>query len=327
MKNNKYKLNLTYNDYKNDEINRHREYKQLCQYVYHNGTKLPDGYEVLYVDNNKASGLYAEVLCKGNNIVIVGRGTDKLYTYAGVKDLKNDIVMARGKIPVQFYSMLKLYDNVAKIKKDNPNIHITLTGHSLSGSLMQMVGALKGVETVTFSAFGTAEFMPKDWIRHTSNIINYGNRFDPVFMKELKDQIGEVREIEINGNGNPHFLESWDDVANYTPLNPKNYSPYLQKDLNNFNDRNKYFKILKNLDKSSSTGYASNIEEYSSGKYVPANSQCAGTYKVSGYTREDGTKVGSYWRTCGAKHKSDKKIPPMHNLSDEEIDKIMRDYI
>ncbi len=31
---------------------------------------------------------------------------------------------------------------------------------------------------------------------------------------------------------------------------------------------------------------------------------CAGTYKVSGYTREDGTKVSSYYRTCGAKHQS-----------------------
>ena len=32
---------------------------------------------------------------------------------------------------------------------------------------------------------------------------------------------------------------------------------------------------------------------------------CAGTYKVSGYIREDGTKVDSYWRTCGAKHEGD----------------------
>ena len=31
---------------------------------------------------------------------------------------------------------------------------------------------------------------------------------------------------------------------------------------------------------------------------------CAGTYKVSGYKREDGTKVDSYWRTCGAKHEN-----------------------
>lgn len=33
--------------------------------------------------------------------------------------------------------------------------------------------------------------------------------------------------------------------------------------------------------------------------------KCAGTYKVSGYTREDGTKIDSYWRTCGAKHEGD----------------------
>ena len=30
--------------------------------------------------------------------------------------------------------------------------------------------------------------------------------------------------------------------------------------------------------------------------------KCIGTYRVSGYTREDGTKVSSYMRTCGAKH-------------------------
>lgn len=29
---------------------------------------------------------------------------------------------------------------------------------------------------------------------------------------------------------------------------------------------------------------------------------CAGIYQVSGYTRNDGTKVSSYERTCGVKH-------------------------
>lgn len=29
---------------------------------------------------------------------------------------------------------------------------------------------------------------------------------------------------------------------------------------------------------------------------------CAGTYKVSGYTRSDGQKISSYERMCGAKH-------------------------
>lgn len=33
-----------------------------------------------------------------------------------------------------------------------------------------------------------------------------------------------------------------------------------------------------------------------------ANKNCAGTYPVSGYKRQDGTEVSSYMRTCGAKH-------------------------
>ena len=33
-----------------------------------------------------------------------------------------------------------------------------------------------------------------------------------------------------------------------------------------------------------------------------SNSQCVGSYSVSGYTRSDGTKVRDYTRTCGAKH-------------------------
>ena len=42
------------------------------------------------------------------------------------------------------------------------------------------------------------------------------------------------------------------------------------------------------------------------------NKNCAGTYKVSGYTRDDGTKVDSYWRTCGAKHEGDNSPSQRH---------------
>ena len=33
-----------------------------------------------------------------------------------------------------------------------------------------------------------------------------------------------------------------------------------------------------------------------------SSGSCVGSYSVSGYTRSDGTKVGDYTRTCGAKH-------------------------
>ena len=39
------------------------------------------------------------------------------------------------------------------------------------------------------------------------------------------------------------------------------------------------------------------------------NKNCAGTYKVSGYVREE---VDSYWRTCGAKHEGDNSSSQRH---------------
>ena len=49
---------------------------------------------------------------------------------------------------------LKLYDKVAA---EYPNAHIVLTGHSLGGSLAQIVGAIRGAEAVTFNAYGTRD--------------------------------------------------------------------------------------------------------------------------------------------------------------------------
>ena len=48
------------------------------------------------------------------------------------------------------------------------------------------------------------------------------------------------------------------------------------------------------------------------GVFMAKNKNCAGTYKVSGYVREDGTKVDSYWRTCGAKHEGDNSLSQRH---------------
>lgn len=44
-----------------------------------------------------------------------------------------------------------------------------------------------------------------------------------------------------------------------------------------------------------------NFQKQNNSKSLVPNG-CAGTYQVSGYTREDGTKIASYTRTCGAKH-------------------------
>ena len=66
-------------------------------------------------------------------------------------------------------------------------------------------------------------------------------------------------------------------------------------------------------------------------------SECAGTYPVSGYTREDGTEVRGYMRTCGAAHagnaqsgerrketyKQNNEENDWHNVELDEIDRLL----
>ena len=96
------------------------------------------------------TGFFARVLQKDNDIIIAIRGTD----FSNGLDLRNDIAMARSRIPAQTTEALKLYDKVAA---EYPNAHIVLTGHSLGGSLAQIVGAIRGAEAVTFNAYGTRD--------------------------------------------------------------------------------------------------------------------------------------------------------------------------
>ena len=63
------------------------------------------------------------------------------------------------------------------------------------------------------------------------------------------------------------------------------------------------------------------------------SSNCIGSYSVSGYTREDGTKVAGYTRTCGAKHKNGQKPSekykgiPVDKLSKSQIDELLNEMI
>ena len=68
-----YELSVTY-----DSISVHKEYLELCKYIYHKDTDLPKGYKVIDIFKD-SNGFYAEAVRKGNNIVIVSRGSNDFF--------------------------------------------------------------------------------------------------------------------------------------------------------------------------------------------------------------------------------------------------------
>ena len=297
---------------KNQEIQKHEILKQAALYSYDvNKNKIPNGYKLVGISSHN-NGFYACVLKKDNNIIIAYRGTNS----DSWADLKNDISMGVKIKPEQAKNALNLYD---QIHYEYPNCSIELTGHSLGGSLAQIVGATRNIETVTFNAHGTRNFMGKNKI-YDDKIINYCNPKDWVSTRNAKNHIGKCYEIgSISDNVSSHKIESMQPLENRVPT--------THEELQGAWARTK--RKQEELDYYRKTGKHMPIRMQNS----EFSSNCIGSYSVSGYTREDGTKVAGYTRTCGAKHENGQKPSekykgiPVDKLSKSQIDELLNEMI
>ncbi|MCM1265672.1 MAG: DUF2974 domain-containing protein [Candidatus Gastranaerophilales bacterium] len=264
----------------NNEIEKHKILKQASEYCYDiNHRTPPAGYKLLGI-GKMTNGFDACVLKNGNDIIIVFRGTE----LTDINYLKDDLSMLGNKVPKQQDSALDLYD---KIHNEYPNCNITLTGHSLGGTLAQMVGAIRDVLTVTFNAFGAKKLLPKSVVRIFANkITNYCNPDDAITTYHPENHIGKCYKIYSSNNRQytHHKTERMKPLDTRVPTTPE--------DLN-------YIKRQEHKAKEKAWEYYKRT-----GRHKPMNmsSTCVGSYTVSGYTKENGTKVSSYIRTCGAKH-------------------------
>jgi len=119
---------------------KHEVLKQCSIYAYMKNSNLPNGYKLVGVSSNKQTDFSADVIKNENIIIIAFRGSDSIKDfYRSNKDmlLKN--------MPEQANDAINLYN---RVKQEYPAAEIILTGHSLGGSLAQIVGALNDVETV-----------------------------------------------------------------------------------------------------------------------------------------------------------------------------------
>ena len=317
-----------------NNVELHEQLKQCSVYVYKGkNAKLPTGFkEIAHSkeddEKGKGNGFYASVITNGDDIVIAFRGTQIFQ----LNDITNDIQMVSSKMPSQAKNALELYDVV---KAKYPNRKIYLTGHSLGGSLAQIVaGYNKEVCAATFNPYGTKQIIGA--IPYETNIVNYCNPVDLLTIPNADNNIGICYEVESNDvKQNPHFIEKM------KPLSSRKF--ILKGDLirrlenSRLDNRMKRFyvnEIYGNLGEPLSKARDSLIDTFSN--TLPnlhtkiknqSNNQSqknnGDKVHVRSYTRDDGTNVSSHYRDYPERLVKSKKLTDM---TQEELD-IALDYL
>ena len=188
-----------------------------CGYIKNNN--LPDEWhQIGKTDINKETGFVGKVFRNNEGeIVISFSGTD-LFDIKS-RDLRNDTNMSIGNEPPQTQNALALYNEVRAMYL---NAKITVTGHSLGGSLAQMVAKKTGVTAVAYNPFSTG-----DDDKEYHNITNIINSQDFISMADINTQPGNIFVMPNDGgnvimpkfnlNSPAHKLENMDllDMQRY----------------------------------------------------------------------------------------------------------------
>jgi len=123
--------------------------------------QLPQGWSYLSESQPDPSGAdtsgYKGYAFKNNitgEIVIANRGTEPTSSL----DLAADLQMAANKLPDQYQFAKQFLDQIVN-DPSNAGASITITGHSLGGSLAQLLAAQTGLSAVTFNPYGTKDLI------------------------------------------------------------------------------------------------------------------------------------------------------------------------
>jgi len=293
------------------------EMKALSIGVYKGNEKSIPKDWIKVSEYDKKSGFHGEAFYKDGKVVIAMRGTDEFVNDFIKEDIRH---LAKKKLPNQYVDAQKFYE---KVRKDFPDQEIIFTGHSLGGSLAQLMSNKTGHEAVTFNAYGVRNIL-QGYVRdNLENIRNYGNINDTVFNNNIDNQLGSTYVIKKNydkasitkgaegylGGLDPYFhhkaewMGDLEDAVEYKP-NRLEGRVNMNIDFKDI-DTNRVF-TNEEIGQMSPDEF-SRLENFinqqiAEGKVMPEAQakqqvQTGDLIYVNSYTRSDGTEVKGYYRS------------------------------
>lgn len=180
---------------------------KICDDIYKKEQSEIDGWKPINTIDNKETGFRAAAYKKDGKVIIAYCGTNDK------KDISNDTQMAKGEIPEQFKEADEFFQQIAK---ENEGCPILVTGHSLGGSLAELVASKnESTAAVTFNAFGVDKIVNSDKAKELSlkdnqNSYNYIIDGDPV--STSSKHVGEttlLKTDKTNTHSIANYLNMW----------------------------------------------------------------------------------------------------------------------
>lgn len=160
-----------------------------------------NGSQWLVVDTRDTATGYQGALLKNvatGKYELVSRGTE--FDREPIKDGVADLQMGLGQLPDQVAdarAFLKNSQDYIAEKGGNPGSDLSLTGHSLGGSITQVLGAENPqLRATAFNPYGTGHLIPEG---NYSNITNHIASSDPVSILPGSNMVGETLRYESPG--------------------------------------------------------------------------------------------------------------------------------
>ena len=158
----------------------------------------------VHTSDGYAGAIYRNSLT--NEVIVVNAGTEP-----GIPDIANDAQMALGNVPLQYSSARQMMQDAIALSGGNTS-EISVAGHSLGGSLAQLLAVEFGVPAVTFNAYGVNDILQLD--SNGNPILQMGEYLQNLFNQSLFPDLFAAYHSGVNESQIINYKMSGDVIGN-----------------------------------------------------------------------------------------------------------------